>query len=484
MKEKEDIDHLLAEVERLKAENEALKRRLNEADEKGPRVKVPEDFAPIFDKAEQTVQSYFEKLKLNPEQGTISINQERYVLVKASSLSYGFFQEIKKLYRDKGEAEAFTIGQNFLFDIGHVLGKEDARDFHKSMQLNDPLERMAAGPVVFAHSGWAYVEILAESNPSPDENFFLKYRHPYSFEANSWIKKGKTSTKPVCILNAAYSSGWCEESYGLALTAVEISCKAKGDDHCSFIMAPPDRIHEYLEELESDQQALDKVPIFFERKQIEGKIKQSLAEKETLLREIHHRVKNNLQVITSMLNLEFNHIEDSQKIQEAVTRSRNRINSMALIHTKLYQSNDLSSVNFGLYIKELVQSIYESFPMQKNIKQKFNCSPAFFQIDLSINLGLIINELVTNAFKHAFKGVKNGTLSIELVSVKKDEYQLTISDNGIGIKNRSKSGNAEGLGLEIVNALAEQIEANLSIDTSNGLSYKLSFKKDKKLEEH
>ena len=346
-------------IEALELEVLLLKKKLNQVSEIKDTVKTPENFEAIFTKAQTTVEKYFKDIDFDPGKGTITINEDRYVLIRASSLSYGFFNQIKLMYSDVGEQEAFDIGENFLFDIGHVIGIKDAKHFHKKMGLVNPIEKLATGPVHFAYSGWAFVEILEESNPTPDENFFLKYNHPYSFEADSWIKKGEKSDKPVCIMNAAYSSGWCEQSYGIKLTAVEISCKAKGDDNCTFIMAPPDKIEEYLSTNGHQRPKNHKIPVFFERKYIEDAMKKSLAEKETLLKEIHHRVKNNLQIITSLLNLQFKNIENKH-VNDAVAKSKDRINSMALIHTKLYQSSNLASIDFGVYLTDLTDSITNS----------------------------------------------------------------------------------------------------------------------------
>src|SRR5450432_1441124 len=110
---------------------------------------------------------------------------------------------------------------------------------------------LSAGPIHFAFSGWAFVDISAESRPSPDENYFLLYDHPYSFESHSWLAKDKKSDTPVCIMNAGYSSGWCEESFGLPLVAAEVECLAAGGEHCRFIMAPPARIESHLAEYAS-----------------------------------------------------------------------------------------------------------------------------------------------------------------------------------------------------------------------------------------
>ncbi|RZM17620.1 MAG: hypothetical protein EOO88_42885, partial [Pedobacter sp.] len=241
----EDLLHELQQkIAQLEEENAMLRRDSNDKPS-GDTVSVPEDLRPIFDVAQQTVSDYFRHLKMDPTKGTIEINDQRYVLVRASALSIDFLSTIQNLYGDRGEAEAMAIGKNFLFDIAHVIGMNDAKNFHEKMNLTDPISKLSAGTVHFAYSGWAYVDIVGESNPSPDENFYLIYHHPYSFEADSWKRAGKLSNTPVCIMNAGYSSGWCEESFNLPLTAVEVSCRAKGDEQCTFIMSPPEKIQEH-----------------------------------------------------------------------------------------------------------------------------------------------------------------------------------------------------------------------------------------------
>ena len=243
-------------------------------------VNVPEGVRGVFDKSEEVVAQYFSHFKTEPSKGRITIDDQRYLLVRASALSHEFFDTIKNLYEDRGELEAVHIGRNFLFDIAHMIGMSDAKNFHSRMGVNNPIEKLSAGPIHFAYSGWAYVEILPDSNPVPDENYFLIYNHPYSFESDSWIRAGKHSDLPVCIMNCGYSSGWCEESFGLSLTAVEITCKAKGDEHCTFIMAPPHKIPEYLEKYskgkvtgnDGGKNSYD-IPTFFERKKTEEELK-------------------------------------------------------------------------------------------------------------------------------------------------------------------------------------------------------------------
>ena len=216
-----------------------FKKTVGEKPKRLRTVIVPEALQFLFDKAEANVGKYHKSLELNPENGTIEISGQRYLLLRASALSIEFLEGIMKYYRDRGEKEAMAIGKNILFDLAHLIGVEDAVNFKRLMSLKNPMDLLSAGPIHFAYTGWAQVQIHQDSNPMPNQNFILRYSHPYSFEADSWIKAGKKSEQPVCVMNSGYSSGWCEHSFGIKLTAVEITCKARGDAECSFIMAPP-----------------------------------------------------------------------------------------------------------------------------------------------------------------------------------------------------------------------------------------------------
>jgi PAS domain S-box-containing protein len=278
MSRQEDTTSLKKKIRELKKEIDVLQNTQTKTPLSGDTVKVPEQIKPLFDQAQKTVGEYFSHLKLDPTHGTIEIHDERYVLVRATALSHDFLNTIMQLYADRGEKEAMSIGKNFLFDIARVIGVNDAKRFHQEMHLTDPIAKLAAGPVHFAYSGWAFVDILPESKPSPDENYYLIYHHPYSFEADSWIRSRKKSKTPVCIMNAGYSSGWCEESFGIPLTAVEVTCKAKGDKNCTFIMAPPHKIAEhvqkYTQQLKgvSEKKFTYEIPTFFERRKIEEQL--------------------------------------------------------------------------------------------------------------------------------------------------------------------------------------------------------------------
>jgi len=245
-------------------------------------VKVPALFEAPFLRGQEYVRRYFADRVENPDAATISIAGERYVLLRAASLSVEFIELVTKLYQDQGEAEARSVANNLLFDLAHALGRADARAFQEKMGVTDPIERLSAGPIHFAYSGMAFVDISPESKPSPNEDCFLLYDHPFSFESHSWLAKGKKSDVPVCVMNAGYSSGWCEESFGLRLVAVEVECCAAGGEHCRFIMAPPSRIEAHLSRFaprrtgnDAAGHAAPVVPEFFQRKRLEAELREA-----------------------------------------------------------------------------------------------------------------------------------------------------------------------------------------------------------------
>jgi len=227
---------------------------------------------------------------MDPTRGTIEISGERYVLVRAASLSVEFFSLVGDLFGAGREKEADEFARNILFDLAHAIGKSDAQNFHTKMHVDDPTARLAAGPVHFSHTGWAFVDIAPGSAPD-DEDYYLIYDHPYSFESDAWIRAGKERRAPVCIMNAGYSSGWCEASFGIELVATEVECRACGDAHCRFIMAPPSRIEARLEQHRRSTPpkgiARDSIaiPDFFSRKRVEEELRRAHEELEQRVEE-------------------------------------------------------------------------------------------------------------------------------------------------------------------------------------------------------
>lgn len=438
-------------------------------------VSCPDELQPLFTDAQQKVGQFFSEIKFNPEEANISIDGDRYVLLRASSLSIDFLEKITQLYADKGESEALKIGQNFLFDISHVIGLEDAKNIHKKLELKDPISRLSAGPVHFAYSGWAYVNIL-EGVPTSDENYYLRYTHPHSFEADAWISKGKKSSIPVCIMNSGYSSGWCEQSFGIPLTAVEIKCRAKGDDQCEFIMAHPNRIEDFLkkENIKANHDKSYDIPMFFQRKKVEQELINSLEEKTMLLQEVHHRVKNNLQIISSLLNLQSQYLEAGNPL-DMFNETKNRIKAIAMVHEKLYKSDDIQHANFVEYIESIVKLLQDSYGEGIKIGiNTLNVDDARIPIERAIPCGLIINEVVTNSIKHAFSdwNIKDPNIMINLEIVN-GRTKMSIADNGKGLPANFNIRSTQSLGLELVCSLVDQLDGKIGVSSDAGTTFTL-----------
>lgn len=476
MTDKQKIKLLQDEIKLLKSK---LLKSSSKPSKKLRTVIVPKEIETIFEIAEKNVGRYHKSFKLNPEKGSIEISGQRYVLIRASALSIEFLEGIMKYYRDRGEAEAMLLGKNILFDLSHLIGVEDSKNFSKLMGLSNPIEMLSAGPVHFAYTGWAQVKILEGSNPSPDEHFILRYTHPYSFEADSWIKAGKKSKQAVCVMNSGYSSGWCSHSFGINLTSVEITCRAKGDAECTFIMAPPEKIQNYLEHNSILKKKNPEVPIFLQRKIMEEKLSESLIEKELLLKEVHHRVKNNLQIISSLLNLQLNTIED-ETVHRKFRESIDRVRSMATVHDLLYRSDDLAFIQLGSYFPMLINSLKESYRLKNEIKVELDIKMLSdkFAIEKAIPCGLILNEIVSNAFKYAFLNVKDPKIKIAFTEFKREQgegYELVVSDNGIGFDYDQINGVNKTLGLELIHSLVLQLDGQIVISNSNGTNIRIVF---------
>lgn len=723
-----DESKLIALIAQKETELDELKAQLKKADSKPDLsqniVKAPPHIQPYFDKILPIFKKYFKEIDLNPEEGSIHVNGERYILMRSDVISYQVFQSFLRLYKEKTKTEAFNLTSDLLFDFSHIMGCEDAKRFHEKTKVTDPLDKLSSGPIHFAFTGWANVEILEGSNPVANNDFLLKYRHRENFEAEAWIKNNGGNDQNVCIMNAGYSSGWCTAAFGIDLTAVEVSCTATGDTYCEFIMAPPDRIQSYIDDFISEHKPRSTpiVPNFFERRAIESKLKDSqelfedtqriakmgsfkfffkkeelywsdglydifeakeknqtnlfkkylkcfkhedqkrikylmeraimkqapfqvknviylsshktkwihtsavpiyndknqviglkgsvrditeeiyigrqvenffelsadlqcisnmngfflkvspswtallgysedellgqpfvnfihpedknktqeevadirntnqaiynfenryikkngevvrlswnssvdevtgliystarditeqakkkerllsdLSEKEILLREIHHRVKNNLQIISSLLSLQSNMNNVDDTIKKLYDDSQNRIKSMASIHELFYKSKTLDKLDFEEYVKKLVGDLTYSYSAyQKEIVINIDLEAVFLDLDLAIPLGLIINEIISNALKYAFdeRSRKN---RIDITIIKKEEGRISIliGDNGKGCPNILSEGYSNSLGITIITSLVDQVNGEIKqVKEKEGTYFELSF---------
>ena|GEM_PF-2417141 len=716
-KEKDKYTTIVNEIEALEVQLESKRKKAAKLAQENRTVEVPERFSDQFLKLEKKMAHYFSGLKLDPSSGAITINGERYILTRSSSLSVDFFQGLLTLLDENTGESTFELVYDLLFDIAHIIGKKDAGKYADKLDLDTPIECLSAGPLHFAFTGWAKVQILEGSNPVANEDFILRYRHLESFEAEAWVRERGYSNEAVCAMSAGYSSGWCSGCYGIDLTAIEMTCSAKkGEEHCEFVMAPPSKMYQYREKAKSSHHSL---PSFFERHFFKQELKKkkelirsaekfshvgswsfyfedesvkwssevyrifevsanenesllelyysrldsstgmtinehlqgikegvafelkhivhcphhvkkwvvcsgtplrdehnqvigvsgliqditphmtgdreldhffkmsadllcisntkgyfvkvspawtdllgytkeeltsqpfmnfvhpedrsrtqteadlvygelkastfenryitksgdvvrlswhtrvdeltqliystvrnvttererqerlltSLSEKELLLREIHHRVKNNLQVISSLLSLQSGMNNVNDEVQQLYDDSQNRIKSMAAIHELFYKSETLDAINFKEYIEKLVNDLIHSFKGKeyKNIDFEYRADRMFLDLDTAIPLGLIINEIVTNSLKHGLRDQIKGTIFVHF-KVNTDLVDLVIGDDGEGLEKDPFNNDEETLGIMLIDNLVGQINGEVSwMEEQSGTFFKVSF---------
>jgi len=212
-----------------------------------------------------------------------------------------------------------------------------------------------------------------------------------------------------------------------------------------------------------------------QRKLAEQRIRASLREKEVLLKEVHHRVKNNLQVVSSLLSLQSRGIEDPptrQKFQE----SQNRVQSMALIHEQLYRSSNLSHIDFPQYIRQFADHLFRSYQVSSSrVELKTEIENLPLSMDVAVPCGLILNELVSNSLKYAFPDGRQGVVRIELRAAGESKALLSVGDNGVGLPEHVDLGGTRTLGLRLVKTLVRQLEGEAEIRRRGGTEVRITF---------
>ncbi|MDY9922851.1 sensor histidine kinase [Methanobacterium sp.] len=240
----------------------------------------------------------------------------------------------------------------------------------------------------------------------------------------------------------------------------------------------PVEISTHIFTLKEDKLSLSIARDITERNKMKEKIQLSLEEKEMLLREIHHRVKNNLMIISSLLNLQSRYIKD-EEVLNVFKDSQNRARSMALIHDRLYQSSHLKNIDIGEYIQTLASDLFRTYATDPDrVKLKFNVEEVMIDINTMIPLGLIVNELLSNCLKHAFPNDRSGQIDIGFHH-NHPKYRLTVTDNGVGFPENIDYKNTKSLGLRLVNILTDQIDGNIELKRDKGTEFTIEFEEKK-----
>jgi predicted hydrocarbon binding protein len=205
-------------------------------------VRVPPPFEPPFARAEEVVAELFGKIERRPERGTLHVGRQRYVMMRAESLYHTWFQSLAASFGEEAAGE-------FIYNTAREIGRSDSASFSRELAVTDGIERLASGPVHFAHTGWAFVDILPDSAPATDDSYFLHYHHPNTFESEVVVSLGRRLDRCGCLFSAGYSSGWCSDAFGIEVHGRELRCVGRGDASCEFIMAPASKLDEHQERL-------------------------------------------------------------------------------------------------------------------------------------------------------------------------------------------------------------------------------------------
>jgi len=210
-------------------------------------------------------------------------------------------------------------------------------------------------------------------------------------------------------------------------------------------------------------------------------LKKLVSEKEWLLKEIHHRVKNNLQIVISLLNTQSAYLENEDALL-AIQNSQHRMHAMSLIHQKLYQSDNLASIDMSWYIHQLVAYLKDSFDSGSKITYQLETERVDLDVAQAVPLGLILNEAISNAIKYAFPNEKKGHINIALKNIKNDLFKLTISDNGIGLPKDFNLENSQSLGMSLMSGLSQQVDGDFQYENNNGLTITVTFTRNQQLQ--
>jgi two-component sensor histidine kinase/CheY-like chemotaxis protein len=380
---------------------------------------------PAFEEEQEVFKLYSERLVNKLEKKMLDLEKEITVRKEAE-------EALRQRTHDLGKR---VKELSCLFEIDEITRKE-------GLTVEEVLEKT----VRIIPPSWQYPEITGSCITFENRKYKTK-----NFKETKWMQR-------VDIIVNAKKAGLVEVCY----------LEEKPEDYEGpFLKEERDLIKGIVERLAQ----------FIEHKHAEEEIRASLKEKEVLLQEVHHRVKNNMQIISSLFNLQSGRIKDKQAF-EIFKSSQNRVRSMALIHERLYQSKDLTRVDFAEYSQSLTTHLFSSYGINPGIiKLHINIKDVFLDINTTIPCSLIINELVSNSLKYAFPENKKGEIKIAIHTINKNEIELIVSDNGVGLPKKMDFRKTDSLGLHLVNLLAEdQLHGEIKLDRTEGTSFHIKFK--------
>ncbi len=384
-------------------------------------------------------------------------------------------------FLDKVEMELRAKNGNLIFvETSTTVLKKDGKIEGFLTNIRDITERKQATEKLKA-SEKKYSTLVEKGNDGIViiQDHLLKFINPVIADI-SGFSMNEVIGKPFIGFVSSPFKEVVNDTYEKRIAGEEIPTKYEAELISKYGKIIPVEINASLIEYEGKPADMAIIRDITDRKATEKEIKKSLKEKEILLSEIYHRVKNNMQVIVSLLRLQSRYVKE-EKYREMFKESQNRIVSMSLVHEKLYQSEDLTQIDFNEYIKDLVKGLIQSYGANRcNIALNIDVDTISLGIDLAIPCGLIINELVTNSLKHAFPEGRKGEIKIFLRSTEEYKIELVVGDNGIGMSEDLDFRKTKTLGLHLITMLAEnQLHGDITLNRSEGTEFIIKFQKVK-----
>ena len=404
------------------------------------------------------------KIKLK----NLYVDQKQHGSIKDAINKNGFFRgEILNRKKNGEEFVSFLSASPIINELGDMIGYMGvSRDISEKKQAEIKIiESEKRYRELFINLSDAIIIVnekndIMEMNPEACNLFGLKLNKDrvinlYDFIEKNDLKKTKLKSKEL------REKG---EIKGLEINIIDAKSRKKTVELSSNAVYENGKF----------KGSRDILRDITEKKITNDELRKSLNEKEVLLKEVHHRVKNNLQVISSILNLQTSYVED-KKTLEILRESQNRVKSMSFIHENLYRTKDFNKIDFTEYIENLTKSMIHSYQYaENNISLVLDLDPVFLSMDLSIPCGLIINELLSNSLKYAFPE-KTGIISISIKKTSFKRIEIIVEDNGIGYSKGLDSDNEGSLGMLLVRTLINQIDGKITLLKHKGTKYLITF---------
>ena len=418
------------------------------------------------------------------------IGGDCYLALKQYPMAETYYRDMLRIREKTDQANVYLTLGNFYIATRQY---EQARGFlNKALRFTYQVGQSSLKT--------AQVHLMMFKVDSARGNFPIAIRHYQRYKALNDSVFNQTKSQQIASLNLQYETAKKDQSIkllqkdkSLSLTRIRSAQTTRNVTIAGAILLAgllgmsynryrlKQRSNQQLEakQLVIDQKNRSLQNVLGEKDSLLGEKEQLLEEREWMLKEIHHRVKNNLQVISSLLNAQFDFLQDPTALA-AIRESQNRVQVMALIHQKLYQSDNLGQINMRDYLHEMVDYLLESFDRQSTVTARCNLADVQLEVSLATPLGLIINEVITNSLKYAFPENRPGTITLEFVALDNQTFRLILSDDGIGLPVNFDFTRSKSLGLTMIRGLSKQLKGKLEITQCNGVEVSLVFSVHKK----